>query len=495
MFVVAFLLKGYEPVVLTMKTDWTERLYRLIGVKRFVHLQAYLNGVHDSVSSPMVDEFLSRASSFEKLMAFEFEGVKIGKYICSSLVRKTYTGSVDVLDPEVRSRIKEFLKQTMETTRAAAKILDDCRPDTVLFLERGYTPFGEFFDLSLARGLDVLQWCGSHDDNAFILKRYHPGNATQHPASLSQKTWDQLKAAPWDSGKAEMVKKEIYKNYAAGKWFSEVGTQFNTKMFERNEILKQLELDDRKKTAVVFAHLFWDATFFYGKDLFQDYQEWFIESVRAACKNTNLNWILKLHPANIVKLNRDGYTGELVEKIAIQKSIGTLPPHVKILESKTDISTYSLFSLMDYCLTVRGTIGIESALFGKTVLTAGTGRYDAHGFTVDSTSREDYLDKLSRLQTIPAPTADQTLLAEKFAYGTFLLRPFRPTTVRVAYRNDSHATQSVGVSFRDRDELLKARDIASFGSWAADSKDEDYLNDDLLAPSILGGAAQAVPVR
>ena len=46
----------------------------------------------------------------------------------------------------------------------------------------------------------------------------------------------------------------------------------------------------------------------------------------------------------------------------------------------SSVSTFSLIRLMDYCLTVRGTVGLRSTIFGKLVLTAGAGRYDKFGF-------------------------------------------------------------------------------------------------------------------
>ena len=82
---------------------------------------------------------------------------------------------------------------------------------------------------------------------------------------------------------------------------------------------------------------------------------------------------------------------------------------------------------MDYCLTVRGTIGIEAASFGIRVLTAGTGRYDHRGFTTDSETRETYLARIAAIETLPRLSAAEQELAERFAYGAFMLRPFALT--------------------------------------------------------------------
>ena len=74
---------------------------------------------------------------------------------------------------------------------------------------------------------------------------------------------------------------------------------------------------------------------------------------------------------------------EPAEVIALRRHIKELPPHVFFIPAESPISTFSFFGVMDYCLTVRGTIGIEAARMGIPVLTAGTGRYDRKGFTIN----------------------------------------------------------------------------------------------------------------
>lgn len=468
--------KGLEPVVLTNRWAWANRFYRAFGIKSFIYFDDFRSKAKAKIDFDSLKKETEKIKTFYELMDYQYNGVNTGKYICSSLVRKTYSGVVDMDNLETQRLLDAYFKETSINTIAAVDIYDLYKPDTVLFLERGYTPYGEFFDIALKRNLNIIQWCGSHKNNALTVKRYNSANQDQHPASLSQKTWEILKNAPWDKNKEEKIKNELFKNYSTGEWFSEVGTQFKAKLTEADEIRRRLGLDPAKKTAVILPHLFWDATFFWGEDIFTNYREWFVEAVKAACKNTHVNWILKFHPANVVKLNRDGYKGELIEKISIKESIGELPPHIKTLEPNTNISTYSLYQVMDYCLTVRGTPGIEAAMFGVAVLTAGTGRYDRHGFTIDSDSREEYLKRLSEIHTYSRLTDSQIELALKFAYGTFLARPFELKSLNISYKKDKKATQVVNYTAKTLDDLKQMDDIKSFGKWLVESKNEDYLD-------------------
>lgn len=466
---------GLDPVVLTNRWAWSNRYYRAFGIKSFVFFEDFLDKSMRKVDKKAFEHAFGEIKTFEELMKFKFKDVNIGKYICSTLIRQTYSGRIDVSDANTRKLIFDGVIDGAANVIAANEIFDAFMPSSVLFLERGYSPYGEFFNIALNRKLNVVQWIGSHKSSAFTLKRYNLKNSDQHPASLSINTWDKLRNTPWNQEKSDRVKQELFKNYSTGEWFSEVGTHFHSNIASAEQIKKQLGLDLNKKTAAIFPHLFWDATFFWGKDIFENYMEWFVETVKAACNNKNVNWIIKLHPANIVKYNRDGKKGEYIEKTCIKQAIGELPPHIKILEPDTNISTYSLYNVIDYGLTVRGTVGIEASIFGITIFTAGTGRYDKHGFTIDSSSREDFLNKIAKIHTFPRLSKEQIELAQKFAYGTFISRPFEFSSMRIIYNKDKKATPSVNYIVKSIEELKSANDTIRFGNWFINSKDEDYL--------------------
>jgi len=201
----------------------------------------------------------------------------------------------------------------------------------------------------------------------------------------------------------------------------------------KEEIVNQLGLNRGKKTVVVFSHVLWDANLFYGEDIFEDYEDWFVETLKAAVNNPAVNWIIKLHPSNIWKRNRDKVKGELREEVLLREKIGRMPKHIFLLYPDTPISTFSLFDLADYAVTVRGTVGMEICCFGVPVFTAGTGRYSGLGFTIDSASREDYLDKLSRIQDFPRLSEEQTLLAKKHSFTVFNLRPWKMDSFRAEF--------------------------------------------------------------
>jgi len=466
----AFEMAGYRPVVLSGPGWPVHQAYRAEGI----HDRYFFQEFTPFPKMQAARQLAAGIKAFPDLIEASYRGVRIGKYVASTLMRMWRQGSIPIGEPKVAAELIERLAQSMAYVDGAHEMIRRFQPGAAVFVDRGYSPSGELFDTCIAQGIPCYSWNAAHRNNALMLKRFDCDNATVHPSSLSPKSWKTLRDRPWSDDIAGKVRSELAWCYSSGEWYSEVGTQVNKQELEKESLICQLGLDPRKKTGVIFSHIFWDATFFWGVDLFRDYEDWFVQTVKAACGNDRLNWLVKVHPANVVKDHRDGVKGEPSEIQALKKHIGELPPHVKVLPADWKVSTFSLLNIMDYCLTVRGTVGIEAAMLGKTVLTAGTGRYDRYGFTHDFDTPAAYLDALGRLETIPSPSSAETELAVRYGYGVFLGRPLPLSSLQMEYQKDARATLKVGWKLHTFEELKQAPDLLEAARYIR-SGDEDYL--------------------
>ncbi len=483
----AFRAADYRPVVLLgSRTGWLEVGYRCFGVGDFAYFEDHLaDGRH-----PMTAPLLAGVRTIEDATGLRWRDAAIGRYAVSTLMRRMRRG-----DPQLggkgREQLSAALSETLRDTDAAAAILDRVRPDFALLLDHGYTPHGQVFDLQLARGGNCFTWNAAHRDGSLMLKRYGTDNRDHHPSSLSAVSWQRLLAMPWSERHWVRLRHELESCYRSGEWYGEVGTQFNTIFFDRAALAARLGLDPQKKTVALFPHIFWDATFFWGTDLFRNYEDWFCAALRAACANPALNWIIKVHPGNVVKDRRDGVAGEHSELAAIRATVGVLPNHVKLIPADSDISTFALFDLIDYCLTVRGTVGIEAACFGIPVITAGTGRYDRLGFTIDPDSPAVYIDLLSRLHEVPPMDPSRIELARRYAYGVLIVRPTPLRSVRFRYTRNAAASLETDLLLDRYDGTATAADIRAIAAWVR-SGAADYLDDreitDAMSPGMSASA-------
>lgn len=471
--------RGYTPYILAERGSMVVPYYQVFGIDRLVFFSDFVEAVPRTPVLQQAQEVVVGASRAAELVNLRYRDVYVGRHVLSLLTRRLHAGKLDLRDPRIAERLTEMLAEAMRAVHAAEAMLAQVKPEIILFNERGYTPFGEIFDVALNRKLNVIQYVASHRDDARIFKRYTSETYDVHPHSLSEDSWEDIRAMPWDERREQELTEEIYGHYETGTWFNFQRLQHGKRIKSKEEVRAQLGLDARKKTAVIFSHIFWDATFFYGDSLFEDYEEWLVQTVRTACANTAVNWIVKLHPVNVWRLEADGYIGDLAERVALRKRIGALPGHIYLVDPDTDINTYSLFGIADFGLTVRGTVGIEMAMFGIPVFTAGTGRYSGLGFTVDFARPEEYLAALGRIQDYPALTPEQVTLARKYAYGIFKLRPLRFTTFQPIYssaKGTFHALDgSVVIRARTLRELAESLDLGSWAAWASDSRRLDYL--------------------
>lgn len=484
----ALRVSGHRIVVLFMApAPALEDLYSKLGACSFVYLYRFLPfRTHTRAAS-----ILNSCGSLEELLALRWCHAACGKYAAATYMRRTRKGDFEITDPNSRLQLTRFLSDSMNYAEAMSRLVEHTDPEIVCFLDRGYTPDGELFDAALACGARSLTMNAAHKSGLLMFKRYDQSNRDNHPTSLSESSWKKISAMPWTSAETEKLQAELVSCYRDGSWYDEVGTQFEKRMVGREELASMLGLDRTKKTAAVFPHLFWDATFFWGHDLFRNYEIWFKETLKIALENDALNWIIKVHPANIIKDRRDQHCGEHSELLAIRELVSELPSHVKVMPADHPVSTLSLYGVIDYCITVRGTVGLEAACFGVPVLTAGTGRYDGMGFTIDSDSAEEYLEKLADLQSIDPPGRMETELARRYAWGVFFARPIETSSITFGYRHDAGASLTVELTESFNGQLDSCNDVQQLAAWLS-SEEEDWLNPELIGQSDTSGET---PVR
>jgi len=423
-----------------------------------------------------VSRQVDQLRSLSDWLSLEYDGVHVGRFTIATTLRSLRTGQLNFGSPAIQEKLKEILTSSVRTARAGSGLLREIKPDCVVLMDRGYSGQGEVFDLAVNSGTDTITWHLGYKSNCLVVKRYHAGNERQHPLSPSAESWSRLSAVPWQRDYGRKIREELFQCYQSQDWFSVVGTQFDKQILSQQMTRQKLGLSPDRKVAVIFPHILWDGSFFWGEDIFDDYTDWFIETIRAASANPRLDWVVKVHPAHLVKAKQNRDENRPSELEVIERLFGDLPAHVKLVYPDTELSTYSLFEVADYTVTVRGTVGIESALFGVPVVTAGTGRYDRRGFTLDSSNRQEYLEKLANLEKFPRLTSEQVETAERYAYGVFFGRPLALSCASLEYERDATATPRVKVHCQTREQWLASPDMRRLAAWIADGKAEDMLS-------------------
>lgn len=482
MFAKSLELCGCQAIfVLHRLNIWSESYLRAFGYRDFIYVDDDWPEAREY--ERLADEMFGRCQSATDIMNLRFREADVGRHALSTALAWRRAAFVDFADWAILRDIRKALVLSMRTVVAAEKIINRIQPDKLLVCEGGYSPLAEFYDVSLRHQVDTIRWFYSHQEHSLLFRRYRYEDRYEHFFTLSDETWSQIKQMPWSVEQGEAVKESLKASYLTGIWFKRKNMLHGKVVKTPDQIRRELNLNPAKPTAVVFSHVLWDATFWYGRNLFQDYGTWLIETIRAACRNPNVNWIIKMHPDNVWKEKE--YRGnqyaleQLDEYRLIRKHFPELPPHVVLMPPEHNTNPVSFFGFADYAITVRGTVGLEFPCFGTPALTAGTGRYSGRGFTCDFERAEEYLKQLERIQDIPPLGLEETALAQRFVYAVFNLRPlpFQSFSWKrnLSKQLDAVAAYDFEINVPTIDELKKARDLSLFADWILKSNQSDFL--------------------
>ncbi len=473
-------MHGWQPIVLTSKVyTWPRRYFKAFGINDFVYWEELSLSFEDrNKVNRDAEKILMRDHTFKSVKQLRYEGSWVGPQILSSIARENHLGTPDVGNSKVKSQLTSAIPKVLASVFQSQSLLAKTKPKMILINEVNGNVMGPLTDLAVEKGINVIQFVQPSRDDAIIFKRITPESRRVHPNSLSLQGREFMDRMQWDEKMEEELQKEFQDRYV-GRWFLQSRNQPGVKRKTKEEIFEVLKFDSAKKVAIVFSHILWDANLFYGDDLFEDYGEWFVETIRAAIRNDQVNWGIKLHPSNLWKRARDKIEGNLAEVSLIEEKIGRLPDHVRLIFPNSDINTISLFQSIDYGITVRGTIGLELPCFGVPTFTAGTGRYSGLGFTLDSKTREEYLERMAHIHQYGRMSEAAMLKAKRHAYGIFKFRPWTMKSFASSFhyrKSGSHMLDhNLTLVVNTLEECKNNGDLSRWARWAENLDLVDYL--------------------
>ena len=235
----------------------------------FVYLSETIRADQQDEADKKATDLVATTPDLQRLVDFEIDGFRIGRNVLSVVLRQFRVGCLDNGDERHRAAVTKMLGRSLAAKAFIERFLRERRIDIAIFNERGYTPAGEVFDGCLLRDVDTIQWCSAPQAGCLIYRRYSLDSRGDHPAGLSDNLWKRLLKLPRTSANDGKVAARITDNYVSGDWFKRQQLQEGKTIKTEEEVRRTLQLDSTKKTAVVFCHILYDATFFYGKNLFR----------------------------------------------------------------------------------------------------------------------------------------------------------------------------------------------------------------------------------
>lgn len=476
-----------KPYVLTTHAQkHLNRYYQLLDIEP-IYFDDFLN----RESKPFPPEFIDKlnaARSIDDFRELIIDRIPIGEIALSTHCRCRGTGLIDTSRKEMRDEVRELVELVWKAACAANNIFTMnnilASYHTEVFMEE----YGGVYYAALNAEIKAIRFTGTARDNAYIIQHRSWADDRLHQGSLAPSTWEIVKSLP----ALNQIRTELEQNFKdryGNKWHRSKRNQPNALILDTALARAELDIPVSRKIAVVYSHILYDTIFFFGTDLFKDYATWLIETVKAAIANDKLEWFIKVHPSNIWRGEMGTvFEGRYEEEYLIEKHIGVLPLHVHIVPADSHISPMTWMQLADFGVTVRGTSGLEMAALGRTVITAGTGRYEERGFTHDPKSIESYYELLRSMPDIEKISPEQTEMAQRYAHGVFILKPFTISTLEPKFRSGrDEVVASDDLIYIPRlpvDGELP-QDLREFSAFLLDTSrvdlisDTNYLSDEL----------------
>ena len=388
-----------------------DRSKRLLDV---FDLSQHYGLTSDWIKPDRVKEILALSSEIvlEDLFNYQSHGVNIGNVVIRDMTQY-FMKLIDPRDPSYEERIRQSFAGTLIYFEAAREAIKHNRPDVGIVSNGKTIGFAGFYEACLSLNIPVVTWDGSvSGTDTFILKwnnyanEYHLDDA-----------WESLKDKPLTSEEETFLKRyfalTVKGIFGRAKYYLDPIT-------EEQVILDKLGIQKGRPLVVMLCNLTWDTSTL-GRDVgFESMYDWITSTIDACIPNTELDLIIRCHPAE-GHYRPEAKSQELVSDI-IATRYPDLPAHIHVVSGVDEINSHCLSTMADLISVYTTTVGLEMATRGRLVHVCGESHYRNKGFTEDIDTKEAFIDLLEPQSLKKEYLSERQIeLSKKYAY-LFLAR-------------------------------------------------------------------------
>jgi hypothetical protein len=344
-------------------------------------------------------------------------GIALGEHAVAGALR--FFARADITgQPHADAVHRRYLKAAILSRIVARNLLDAHRFDVVCLNHAIYVPPGIIAAVARASGARVAAWNVGYRERSFIFSHgetYHHSLMTE-PVSA----WEDM---AWSPEHERDIMEYLKSRRRSGRdWIA-----FQDKNPEENltSIMASLGVSRAKPVIGMLTNVAWDAQLHYPANAFPDMIDWVTKTIRYFMSRSDLQLIIRVHPAEISGGIRSRQP--VVEEI--RRAFPELPGNVAVISPESRIGTYAVMEACDAVIIYGTKTGVELTSLGIPVIVAGEAWIRNKGVTIDASSAEDYFRILDRLPLGQRMSAEMTARARKYAYHFFFRRMIPVTQV------------------------------------------------------------------
>ncbi len=400
---------GHDVTLLTLPyAEWHKEKDKFTQRQRVIHTKDVLASLSPLIKHASMSDLNPMISLPEKIRV-DIKEVSLWD-VQYTLMRE----EVDMNDPSDRALYDLRIRRNTFAAKAALEWMQSNKPDVVLIPNGLILEMGIVF--RVARYLDI-------DSVTYEFNDQREQIWLAQNSSIMQQETDYLVDArchlPITDSMFERVADLENARRGARVWGKSKRLWQYVSSQGAAETRKMLNLDDRP-VVMLAANVLGDSLTL-GRDIFaSSMTEWITRTVQYFANRPDVQLVIRVHPGE--KLVPQAKSMGTVVREALKE----LPDHIHVIGALDKINTYDLIEVADVGLAYTTTVGLETAMNGRPVISCGQTHYRGRGITIDPNTWDEYYAVLENtLGDIPAHqlTEKQTEFAWNYAYRFFFEYP------------------------------------------------------------------------
>jgi hypothetical protein len=392
----SFSVRGYKVIVIvcdeflpaceikSCRTSMNENFCFKCSINRSILLKSYnlevktLSEIFSSIDDPITygKKVLSEYKIDKDLFQLNIE---------DSVTRHFYGSEVSYHKDEVL-KIRKQHEKTAYISLALGDILyKDYSPKISLNVMVVYSAWGPINQLFESVGIAPITVSMTQFD--FHSVRLNNPDLFRHHRSYDRFLKNRSNA-PINNAEEKILNNFLSKRKSGKDSLMKEWRYFNTLSFD------DLKIDNNKKNIFMFTNVPWDQGLNEFAGIFLDVFDWVYKTVEFAKNNKNINLWIKPHPAEVRGTAKSGKS--VAEFIRIRYP--QLPDNIHIIDAEKGISPYDLFDKIDLGIVLTGTLGLEMALDGIPVISAGINPCYGLGLLSEPKTQDEYFKLFDTLK-------------------------------------------------------------------------------------------------
>ena len=346
-----------------------------------------------------------------RVLGLNVNGLSVGDLLYDTYLRETRQVTMHEVDDDLRAYAALMLNYYALFDR----LLQDEEVGAAVMGHLVYLRFGILARLAAAQGADIYARYGGKgmriqrrrgvEAASDVMTRIIPGHIDR---VLKEEGEAAIRTAE------ETLHRRMGGSGNEFEFLNEEGYSPARRKVSTNELGQSMGLGSDRPKGLLMLHAFPDANHFSPELLFDDFYDWYLQTLEAVRDQPEIDWLVKLHP------NLAHYTDD-PEPASRAYAIARDVAHIHVVPE--GLNTASLAQFADFLITVNGKAGLEFAGCGMPVILGGCGFFAGNGFSEEPQTVDAYLEAVARGPKMSQDETQQTraLIANDLFYRRFIV--------------------------------------------------------------------------